>query len=471
MPLNNPSSLYTGGKAVLNPMPFVNLALQARAKKEARTQAIDNYYSKLPSTINDKGIRDQEIPIINKKRDELYAYAMKNRSALRNPNIDGGAARMAMDKLIREAQSIATESQNAAKDDLHLKQVWSNPNNQWALNNDEFVVQNQQHNLPVTDPNYRRVDINGIMANKPFDIGAYAQSIKKQFPDDIEVSRVPDKDNPGYDIVTTAPKLSKEGIEKIYATVADKVHSEPRYLRSIQKAMQADPSLTQKIDQIAQKHFGHPVKTEEDLAAAYTISLLPSAPTKEKSVTNWNDQFQAKNKEFDRREKLKDRYLKGRLAYRKSLGLDTAPQDEEGVVFDETGGDTEVMAEEYIPSSKGEPGAFASSKPGAKIYKGVVFGSDGQVLKEGEVIIDRANIPGNLKLIADNNKIEFGKSVSLRVKDGNIEAVKLKNGNWINRDAIKNYQKIADKEPLKGKHLQFGSGNNNSSKKKKIAGW
>ena len=58
MPLNNPSSLYTGGKAVLNPMPFVNLALQARAKKEARTQAIDNYYSKLPSTINDKGIRD-----------------------------------------------------------------------------------------------------------------------------------------------------------------------------------------------------------------------------------------------------------------------------------------------------------------------------------------------------------------------------------------------------------------------------
>ena len=57
--LRNPAGLYQG-EAPLNPLPYVNIALQQRARRQAREDAIDKYYRELPNTINDIGYRDWE---------------------------------------------------------------------------------------------------------------------------------------------------------------------------------------------------------------------------------------------------------------------------------------------------------------------------------------------------------------------------------------------------------------------------
>ena len=88
--LRNPGGLYQG-EAPLNPLPYVNIALQQRARRQAREDAIDKYYRELPNTINDKGVRDQEIPLINEYRNKIFEYGLKNKEALRNPKLDNGS--------------------------------------------------------------------------------------------------------------------------------------------------------------------------------------------------------------------------------------------------------------------------------------------------------------------------------------------------------------------------------------------
>ena len=65
MALINPNNLYSAGNVVLDSNPYMRVALQARERKAAREEAVDKYYQNLPNTLNDKGLRDQEVPIVS----------------------------------------------------------------------------------------------------------------------------------------------------------------------------------------------------------------------------------------------------------------------------------------------------------------------------------------------------------------------------------------------------------------------
>lgn len=321
MALHNPAGLYTGGKVNLNPLPYVNIALQARAKKEAREQAIDQYYRKLPDTLNDKGVRDQEVPIINDYKQKIFDYGQQNREALRNPKMDNGAAAHGLDKLFREVQSVIRQSQNAAKTDLELGKLWFNKDNQWALSNDDFVKQHEQHNLPVTDPNYKPMDLASVMANRPFDQATFVKQIKTQFPYSEEVTTANDPANPLYDIVTTSPKLDDKTKQGIYAYAADKLHNDYTFKNKISKGL--DPNQLTALNDLSQKTFGKPIENDEDLAAAYTVSQLPVTQTKQKRATDAGAMMDRKEKfakdmqkaRFSHAEvmaKLNDKLVRGR---------------------------------------------------------------------------------------------------------------------------------------------------------------
>ena len=300
MPLNNPAALYTGGKAALNPMPYVNIALQARAKKQAREDALNQYYEKLPDTINDKGVRDQEIPVINQMRDDLYKYGVENRKALINPRLDNGAARYNLEKMMRNINGVVQESKNAAQDDLQLGKLWFDKNNQWVLNNEDFIANHAAHNLPVNDPNYKRMNLAQVMSQRPFDEATFVKGLKGRFPYQEKVNRTPDKENPGFDIVTTTPVLNDESKRSIYNYAADKLHNDTSFMRKIQKDLAGTGQL-EELNKISIATFGHPINSDEDIAAAYTVSKLSPPATKEKSSANWDYRFGARNKEWDRR--------------------------------------------------------------------------------------------------------------------------------------------------------------------------
>lgn len=283
--LHNPEGLYSGGSVSINAVPYAQMAMQARARKEAREQAIDNYYQKLPDTINDKGVRDQEIPVINEYKNKIFEFGLKNKEALRNPKVDKGAAQFQLQKLMREAQAVARESQNAAKTDLELGKLWFNKENQWALANDDFIKQHDQHNLPVNDPNYKKMDLANVMAQRPFDQDKFVKQLKTQFPYSEQTSRATDPDNPLYDIVTTKPVLDKKTKESIYDFAADKLHNDYTFANKIKKELAGTGQLP-RLQEISKEVFGKEIENDEDLAAAYTASQMYRQPTKEKSQTD-----------------------------------------------------------------------------------------------------------------------------------------------------------------------------------------
>lgn len=325
--LQNPAGLYQGTPN-LNPLPYVNIAIQARQRKQAREDAIDKYYRQLPDTVNDKGLRDQEVPIINDYKNKIFSFGVKNREKLRNPKIDNGAAQLTLDKLIREAHGVARNSQNAAKDDLEIGKMWFNKDYQDVINNEDFIKQHDAHNLPVTDPNYKPLNMAEVTQLKPFDQAGYAKEVKGLFPYDVTTTRVTDPTNPLLDIETATPKLGEDAKKGIYAYAAEKLHNSSTFRKHISKELAGTGQLPI-LNEISQRVFGHPLDSDEDIAAAYTVSQMQTTSKKEKPVTDIGAVMDKRRKEGMEDWRTKNKITFGqsmaKIAANKAAG--TPPED------------------------------------------------------------------------------------------------------------------------------------------------
>jgi len=59
--LQNPSNLFSGGQGLLRSPRITDFVAQREAKKRAREEALNDYFIKLPSTINAAGVRQQDL--------------------------------------------------------------------------------------------------------------------------------------------------------------------------------------------------------------------------------------------------------------------------------------------------------------------------------------------------------------------------------------------------------------------------
>lgn len=451
MALINQSGMYNGS-APLNPLPYVNIALQQRARKQAREEAIDTYYKKLPDTINDKGVRDQEIPIINDYKNKIYDFGLKNREALRNPKVDNGAAQLNLQKLMREAAGVARMSQNAAKVDLEAGKFFLSKDNQYALNSDEYVLDHELHNLPVTDPRHKTIDLQKYATNRPFDQSGFIKEIKTVIPFSEKVSRQTDPTDPNYEVVTTTPVLNNDSKEKIVSYAADKFHNDPTFRKKIANDLAGTGQLPE-LMQIAKEQFG--VKdasemTDELLAAAYTYSQLPIAKTKEKVQANYTNRTADKNAEWNRRTAQNQRNSLIKIAANKPNG--SGVNGTSGNALDEFG--------------TVEPIYF---KSGGKIENGVVFDKDGN-LYNGEMVIPKDNLPANVTVSLSTAKIPLSKFMNIIVKDGSVQSIKTKNGE-VSRQAMENLQKKANTEPIKAPQPVYGNSETKKQQPKVTTGY
>jgi len=426
MALHNPAGIYQG-EAPLNPLPYVNIALQQRAKKQAREQAIDQYYQKLPDTINDKGIRDVEIPIINEYKNKIFEFGLKNKEALRNPKLDNGAAQFTLQKMMREAHGVARESQNAAKTDLELGKLWFSKENQWALANDDFIKQHDQHNLPVTDPNYKKMDLANVMAQRPFNQDAFVKQLKTQFPYSEKITRTTDPDNPLYDIVTTKPTLDPKTKMGIYDFAADKLHNDYTFANKIKKDLAGTGQLP-RLQEISQEVFGKPIESDEDLAAAYTVSQMYSPPTKEKSQTDVGAVIDKRRKEG-----MEDWLRKNKITFGQSMAKIAANK-----------------AAGQVPEDLG----YLSDNVSDEVGRDVNITFEGKTVPKRVVYVDEVD-PERLDIITgrDLSKKKFGVK-PIAFKGGKMGYyVDQNTGDWEGADG----QKIS-REAVKDRYIQSKAG-------------
>ena len=460
--LHNPSGLYSLGNVKLDPKPYIDIALKARAMKQAREQAIDQYYQKLPDTINDKGVRDQEIPIINAAKDKIFEYGMQNREALRNPKIDNGAARYNLEKMMRDVQGVARQSQNAGRIDLEVGKMRLQQGNQWINDDDEFIAANELHNLPVTDPRHKTIDVGSLLSNKPFDDVAFGKEVASRFKygDDTPIV-TPHPTDKTLEIVITPPKLNDETKQGIYNFAANKLHGNRAFRKKIEESLSGTGQLD-KLNELHQKIFGKPIESDEDIAAAFTVSQLPVKQTTQKTREDLTAKREANMADKKEMENLRDKHIRGRMYLRKELGLDE-PSVSNDVSFDETGADRDVPVIEFKTFA-----GIPMPRPAGKISNGIVYDESGAVKKDGEITIKVSDLPANTVAAMRAAKV-FDKflpaDVKAVIKNGEIQTLKTKNGD-VSREAILNFQKKLDTE-RKGENMNFGNKNKPAVKQKK----
>lgn len=284
MALHNPSGLYQG-QAPLNPLPYVNIALQARARKQAREEAIDKYYQNLPNTINDKGVRDQEIEGLNTMKNDIYSFAQQNKEALRNPKKDNGAAQFTLQKKFRDASAYAQESKNRTATAVKLSQLRGNPKYDYIFRDPKIIDKIAAHEAPIGTEGAEGINFDQLtLPPAPFDANKYLSGIKiKPNPTSPTYQDIPgDKFNR---LEITGKAFSPEDLNALHIQAQTELENNPSFEKQIKEKVEANPQIAAQMADIFQKHYGHPVETEGDLAAAYTLSMLDLTPT-QKTVPN-----------------------------------------------------------------------------------------------------------------------------------------------------------------------------------------
>jgi hypothetical protein len=317
MALQNPNGLYTGGVVNLNPMPYVNIINQARAKKQAREDAIDQYYRKLPDTLNDKGVRDQDRPVIEEYRNKIYEYGIKNKDLLRKGD---GASQLEMEKLFREANAAAEKSKNLGKRALERGKMYLNKENRWVVDDDEYMAAEDLESKPINDPAHREMDMPALLSNKPFDESEFGKEIKGKIKYGTKAVRQTDPTNPLYDIVSEVPNIDPKTAEQIYSFASEKVNGNKRFEKFIKNKT---PEQLTELNRVSMKVFGHPIRedfAEEDAAAAYTILQIPVTSSKEKSQQDTGAVMDRKWDEWFKKNKITDQQKRERIRLNKEGG-------------------------------------------------------------------------------------------------------------------------------------------------------
>jgi len=442
MALINQQGMYQSA-APLNPLPYVNIAMQARQRKAAREEAIDKYYQKLPDTINDKGVRDNEVPIINEGKNKIFEFGVKNREALRNPKLDNGAAQLTLDKMMRELSGIARESQNRAKTDLQLGKWRFSKEKEYIFKKPTFMQLHDAHNKTIGEEGSKGIDIASLdIPPKPLDLN----SLRKELKDFKYSEGTPIvSDHPtdkSLQVVTSNPQFDEDSKKKLYDFAATKLHTDDSFEETIKNGL-AETGLLQNLVEIAKKQFGvQDVSnmTDEDLAAAFLYSQIPTSKTESKVQPNYTNRTADKRTydeaEWDRRTAANQRNSLEKIAANKrAQGLDG--NETTGNAFDELGGVQPI----YLQS-------------GGKIDKGVVFDKDGN-LYNGTIVGKKEWLPANVTTSLAASKVPIDKFMDIVVKDGVVQSLRTKNGE-VSRQAMENLQKKANVEPLKAAQPVYG---------------
>jgi len=316
MALQNHPALYSGGNVKLDPTPYVNIALRARAQKAAQDEAIDKYYQKIPETINDKGVRDQEIEVLNDMKNDIFKFGVDNREALRKGD---GAARLALDKKFRKAQTYAQESKNRTATAAKISLLRGNPKYDYIFRDKGFMEKVLGHDLPIDTEGSQAIDFNQLtLPPTPFEATKYFKGFADIKPD-YKVSTKPNPDDKNTLIEVQTPVFNEQHKQAIYQRAASDLVDNPSFEEEMKKNLAADPNLIAKLYDTFKHNYGRDITDETkdiDLAAAYTLLGLGIAAEKQKTVPS----IDARNKEWDRRNEIAFGQSMAKIAANKAAG-------------------------------------------------------------------------------------------------------------------------------------------------------
>jgi len=434
------SSNPYGGAVVFDSSPYTQYHLQRQAQERAKEEALDNYFRDIDSKINPAGMRTQEIPILLQQQNEDRKYYLQNKDAIKNPATDNGKSYNEYMARLQAKKAFIENSKRKGEIYKQIVPIFADPNKR-SLMGDEAISALEEHDLPLTDPRHKEFDITKINYNpKPFEEAKYRTGLNpyiKEVAGETSFVPVPDTDpkNPQY-LRKPVTKVLQNFDKAQIAQVAETEYASNPSFRKLVRDIEANPTQYEKYNKIYKQAFGKEfdIQHPEQIAVAHTISLMPQGYTKEGKPEIDQVAFDAAKyarAEADRRERQRRSFAN----QKELLGL----QESQGNEFDRIGSVKPI-----------------ETKQGSTIKGGLVYDKDGNP-RTGEIVIAKEELPASIYSILKASNIEIKEpKLTMVTENGQIVGLISKKYGLIDRKTLENAQLNFNKEPQKGKQMQFG---------------
>lgn len=449
MALINPSNLYSGEAERFNSQPSVNMAVNLMAKRQAREDALDKHYSDLPNTINDKGVRDADIPVLHQKIGEIQQYYMQHKDQIKK-----GTTPEAYNysKMFRDASAIPQESINRTKTSAKIAQLRGNSKYNYIFNDPTFIDKVAAHEKSVLDPDSKAINFDQLtLPPEPVNYPKFIKEIGGDLKYNLGTPQVTQHPTEkGLKVETITPELGNDAKEVLKTRAIVSLHNNPSFAMDVDK-LETDPTSMVKMNELYKKNFGKPIPLNQnggfdknELATAYALSLLPPPQVKSRNIPN--DEYKRQQSLADRKElmRLNSALIEGRTRRNPLNGLTY----NNGNVLDIIG-EVEPVEVTY------KDGQWGSKK--GLIKDGVVYDENNNPYT-GKVTIKQGNVPAMVKSVLAKQKINLDNPLDdaeIISNGGTIEGLKHRNAGLVGRPEVEQFQRQYDQE-RKGEALNFG---------------
>lgn len=248
----------------------VNLAIQLQQKEQAKKEALDKSFMDYEKSINPAGMRKQEGDIFLQKLAENKAFYLQNRDKILNParyGYDAQSQYMANNKGLL---SLIDQSKQAAANDKVAQQHFMA---QKGLNApDGYKTDLELSRLPVTDPNYKPLDITRHRFYENLDPIKYANKIYSKIPlSESAPQPLPVKGMPGYFYTKTTSKVSPEYKNAILNEGYTNYANDEGLRKGINEIFDTNKAEVKRLED----KYGTRIPDAQALAGIYTWDLQP----------------------------------------------------------------------------------------------------------------------------------------------------------------------------------------------------
>lgn len=286
---NLPSDIYSGGAVKLDSQPFVNFYTNMLAKKQAKDEALDQYYQNQFKNVNPAGARTQDLPQFTEKVNEWQKFYYQNKDNIRNPRKDGGKAASEFQSRLIDAQNYIQQSKNEAKITQEVMPLLRDPDKRSRIP-DSVIGDLAIHDLPLSDPKRKSFDFSKLNFDaKPFDVNMqknYLQGIQQGLKMDEAITGVKKDPNGFTQTVTTTASLGDQAKGAIQNRAAGAYASDPSFKHFVDTEL-SKPGNYQQLNSIFKKQYGTDIAHPEDLATAWSMGAIQDQQTKQKTEDDW----------------------------------------------------------------------------------------------------------------------------------------------------------------------------------------
>lgn len=279
-----PSNLYSGGAVTLDVSPYTNFVIQTKQRQQAQDDALYKYFGDLGKNVTPVGMHSNDIPELMQKKNEWQAFSMQNKKAIARPSLDKGAAYQKSMAMYNDMLAHAAESREKVKSIAGIGSIYKDPAKK-SLLTEKTLADIQRGELPVSDPNYQRIDPTALNYNpKPFGVLEQGQlsALLNRFKGNEEVDGVPQK-IPGtnQEKIKYKTKFNPDQLAGMQNIGASLYHNNPSFKQMVDGESDPLSNNYSALNDVYKSHYGKDIATPEDMATAHVLSMHPNKTGRE----------------------------------------------------------------------------------------------------------------------------------------------------------------------------------------------